>query len=209
MAPVARQAPDDPPPWLPGPARAVVTGAGTAAGMRRLGWGIVVLAVLALAVLVGRGGSRPKDPYLVDSPPPPTTAARPAARIPGFTEEAMHPATAPARCVAVADTDVLRQKGLMGRTDLAGYDGMAFVFDADTTDSFYMRNTPLPLTVAFFDSAGVLVASRDMVPCPDREGCPLYSADRPYRLALEVKRGDLKRLGLARGSVVSFGGSCP
>jgi len=182
---------------------------------RRLGWAAAAILVLALTVFVGRGGSRPKDPYLADGSTatsgssgsaPPSAAAGP--HIPGFGEERLRVVGGRSACVAVADTDAQRARGLMERTDLAGADGMVFVFPADTTERFYMRNTPLPLTIAWFDAANVLVAQADMAPCPDRDGCPTFSAGQPYRTALEVPRGGLARLGLARGSAISLGGPC-
>lgn len=113
-------------------------------------------------------------------------------------------------CALEADDGDERAQGLMGREDLAGYDGMLFVFDADTTGRFYMRNTPLALSIAFFTADGEWLAALDMEPCGNREDCPTYGPDAPYRLALEVPRGDLPRLGLDRaGSTLQVGGRCP
>jgi uncharacterized membrane protein (UPF0127 family) len=96
----------------------------------------------------------------------------------------------------------------MGRGDLGGFDAMVFRFDADTTGSFYMRNTPLPLSIAWFDRNGVFVSSADMEPCPDRAGCPDYTAAAPYRLAVEVPKGGLGALGIDAGSSLMVGGGC-
>jgi uncharacterized protein len=96
----------------------------------------------------------------------------------------------------------------MGRRDLAGFDGMLFRFDADTTSAFYMRNVPVPLSIAWFDAEGRFVSATDMAPCPDQEGCPTYPPPAPYRVALEVLQGGLGRLGIGPGSTMSVGGPC-
>src|SRR3990170_619340 len=52
--------------------------------------------------------------------------------------------------VEIADTPELRGKGLMGREDLGDDEGMAFLFFEDTTSGFYMKDTLIPLSIAFF-----------------------------------------------------------
>lgn len=104
------------------------------------------------------------------------------------------------RCVLVAATAELRQRGLMEVADLAGYDGMLFSFPEDTSGSFWMSNTHLPLTIAFVDRDGGVVSTVDMDPCPDGVDCPFYGPDGPYRWALEVPQGNLADLGLVEGA---------
>jgi uncharacterized membrane protein (UPF0127 family) len=177
----------------------------TEAGVRRLRWIIVALVVLAVAVFIGRGGSRPADPVLVDG------SLAPSGRISGFGEAVATLATAAGPrqlCVAVADTPVQRATGLMGRTDLAGYDGMLFRFTGPSQATFYMRNTPLPLGIAWFDAAGRFVSSAQMEPCPDRDGCPTYGATGPYTMALEVPATAFAGLGAGPGSTLTVGGPC-
>jgi uncharacterized protein len=114
-------------------------------------------------------------------------------------------------CVLTAESDEQRGRGLMEVTDLAGYAGMLFVFDEDSTGQFYMRNTVMPLSIAWFDAAGELVATEDMEPCPDSvANCPLYPEEPPdpYRFALEVPQGELGTLGIEEGSVLRVGGDC-
>jgi uncharacterized membrane protein (UPF0127 family) len=107
-------------------------------------------------------------------------------------------------CLLLAATEAQRNRGLMQVTDptLGGFDGMLFRFDNDSTDQFYMRNTPMPLSIAFIAADGNVVSTTDMAPCPDRPGCPLYSAAAPYRTAIEVPQGQLRRLGIDTGSKV-------
>lgn len=96
--------------------------------------------------------------------------------------------------VLVADTSDERSQGLMGKDDLGGYDGMLFEFPSDTQGGFWMKDTLIPLSIAFFDSSGRVVDFFDMEPCPpETTTCPSYRPDSPYRRALEVPKGDLPR----------------
>jgi len=117
------------------------------------------------------------------------------------------------RCVLVADTDPLRQLGLMGVTDATagGYDGMLFVFSDPTTGSFWMKDTLVPLSIAFLDPSGAFISRADMVPCPvGTSTCPLTGASAPYVFAIEVPAGSLETFGLTQGAVLdrSFGSDC-
>jgi hypothetical protein len=114
-------------------------------------------------------------------------------------------------CVWLADDEASRERGLMGVSDsgLGGRPGMLFRFPADTTTAFWMKDTLLPLSIAWFDADGAFVSSTDMPPCPAGTGtCPSYPAARPYRLALEVPLGGLEPLGLETGSSLRAGGAC-
>lgn len=92
--------------------------------------------------------------------------------------------------VAVAETPDQRAQGLMGVTDLGGLDGMLFVFPTDTEGGFWMKNTLIPLDIAFFDAAGMLVDRLAMEPCT-ADPCPSYRPGGAYRYALEAPEGDL------------------
>jgi uncharacterized membrane protein (UPF0127 family) len=107
-------------------------------------------------------------------------------------------------CVWLAETSDQRQRGLMQVTSLGGADGMLFRFGADHSGSFWMKDTVLPLSIAFFAGDGAFVSATDMEPCPPAsESCPLYQADGPYSDALEVVQGDLASLGVGPGSRLS------
>lgn len=101
-------------------------------------------------------------------------------------------------CVLTASTNEQRARGLMEVTDveLGGYDGMLFEYPEEVEGSFWMRNTPLPLSIAYFDSMGKLVSIANMEPCGDSEGCPSYPAEGPFRFALEVPQGALADSGV-------------
>ena len=92
--------------------------------------------------------------------------------------------------VAVANTPETRTQGLMGVTELGGLDGMLFVFEADSESGFWMRDTLIPLDIAFFAFDRIFVDKLTMVPCTT-DDCPLYHATGPYRYAIEAPEGDL------------------
>lgn len=104
-------------------------------------------------------------------------------------------------CVLVADTEERRAHGLMGVTDLGEYDGMVFVYTSDTAGAFWMKDTVMPLSIAWFKADGSFVSASDMEPCQrDDMLCPLYSPTGTYRYALEVPKGGLAKLGIAAGA---------
>jgi uncharacterized protein len=113
-------------------------------------------------------------------------------------------------CVLVADDEPKRERGLMDVDSLGGYDGMLFRFGSPTKAQFYMFQTRLPLSIAFFADGGKFVSSTDMPPCTaSRPGdCPLYDAAAPYLDALEVPMGGLAALGIGAGSSIATGPAC-
>jgi hypothetical protein len=94
-------------------------------------------------------------------------------------------------------------------TDLQGYPGMVFRYSADSTGGYYMRNTPMPLSIAWFAADGSFVSSADMAPCEDRSDCPTYGASGAYRIAFEVPQGDLAAMGIGPGAKLELTGACP
>lgn len=176
-----------------------------------------VLAVAGAWVFVLRGADGPADPVLgapVD-PSSPLAAPGDPGRVPleGFGEVAV--TVAPqgggdllAWCLLAAINAQQRARGLMEVTDLQGYSGMAFVYDDDVANGFYMRNTPTPLSIAWVAADGEVVAIADMEPCEDRAGCPTYAPEGRYRYAIEVFQGDLPELGITEGATVTVGGRC-
>lgn len=91
---------------------------------------------------------------------------------------------------------------------LRGHDGMVFIFAQERQIGFWMRNTPMPLSVAYHDGRGRFVSMADMEPCIDRATCPVYRPARSYRFAVEVVRGGLDHLGIEPGAVLRPGGGC-
>ena len=171
---------------------------------RALWWVLAALLLVGGLVFVTNGANRPEDPVLQGA-----AGGRQAVQGFGAIAFRLDKMASARRCALLAETTPQRARGLMGRTDLAGYDGMLFVFDEDTESAFYMLNTPLPLSIAWFDSSGRFVSATDMEPCLQGPDCPLYSAEGPYRFALEVPKGGLEALGIGPGSVIEIGGDCP
>ena len=105
--------------------------------------------------------------------------------------------------VEIADTPSLRSVGLMYRKDVPYSYGMFFVFDEDTTSGFWMKNTYIPLEIAFIDRNGVIFEIKKMKPCL-QEPCEVYYSSRPYRYALEVKDGFFERHRIGVGCKVKL-----
>lgn len=108
--------------------------------------------------------------------------------------------------VEVADSPDERAIGLMGRTDLAAGTGMAFLFDRPEAVRFWMKDTLIPLSIAFWDASGTIVAILEMVPCA-ADPCPTYGPDVPVVGALEVEAGALSAAGVAVGDLVVLVGA--
>lgn len=107
--------------------------------------------------------------------------------------------------VLIADSARERVRGLMGVLDLVGYVGMVFVWTEQVEVSFWMRDTPMPLSIAFIDSGGMLVSTADMEPCLDRTvTCQSYGAAGPYSTALEVPQGTLGDIGVETEATMVF-----
>lgn len=87
--------------------------------------------------------------------------------------------------VEIADTDAERQRGLMERTALGENRGMLFVFENETTLSFWMKNTLIPLSVAYMDSEGRIIDIQDMEPLDETS----HPSAEPAQYALEVNQG--------------------
>lgn len=98
----------------------------------------------------------------------------------------------------VAASDRHRQLGLMNRQTMPAQRGMLFVFPQDNTHCMWMRNTLLPLSVAFIDAEGRIINIEDMAPQTEDNHC----ARRPARYALEMNRGWFAQRGLAAGGQV-------
>jgi len=94
--------------------------------------------------------------------------------------------------VEIADTPRERARGLMGRTILHADDGMLFVFKQAGRHCFWMRDTPLPLSIAFIDAAGRIASLADMQPRSETRHCPGVD----IRYALEVRQGEFMRRGI-------------
>ena len=100
----------------------------------------------------------------------------------------------------VADTTEKISVGLSRRSSLPQDGGMLFIFDKTVTYPFWMRDTYIPLSIAFISEEGVIVDIQDMDPLSERSHYPAQS----YRYALEVNQGFFQRNGIGVGSRVEF-----
>ena len=154
----------------------------------------LVSALLALPVLTGCGeaGGTGADGVATDQPVPITVGqeVRTAQiRIGGVEVTA-----------EIADNEELRGKGLMNRDSLAEDHGMLFVYGAAQVRSFWMRNTRIPLDIAFIDSNGVIINIEQMEPQSDEN----YYSQGPMMYALEMDRGWFEANGVGPGDRLEF-----
>jgi hypothetical protein len=103
--------------------------------------------------------------------------------------------------VEIARTPAQRQLGLMYRKSLPGGNGMLFIGDADTRQSFTMKNTLIPLDIIFISSDKSIVGCVENAR-PLTEGP--YATEQPSRYVLEVNAGFCKKHGIAAGDKVIF-----
>lgn len=101
----------------------------------------------------------------------------------------------------IADSPEKQQQGLMNRTSLPECSGMVFVFFEETTGSFWMKDTLIPLSIAFFDVDGKIVRILDMEPC-EADPCPVYDPQASYVGALEVNQGAFDKWGIEEGDSI-------
>ncbi len=149
------------------------TGRGITASAHRRIWRMAALAWLALVPAYG--------------------AAQDAAqRLPAATITAgMHLIRA-----EVARTPEQRAIGLMHRQSLGSNDGMLFVFEQPGVQCFWMKNTLIPLSIAFLADDGSIVNIADMQP----QSLDSHCSDKPVRMALEMNQGWFARKGIKPGT---------
>jgi uncharacterized protein len=96
----------------------------------------------------------------------------------------------------VANTTASRSQGLMLRKSMAQGSGMLFLFDQSAGHCMWMKNTLIPLSVAFIDARGEIVNIADMQPLDETTHC----AARPVPYALEMNQGWFKQRGISAGT---------
>lgn len=95
----------------------------------------------------------------------------------------------------VAQTDRQREIGLMHRTSMGTNEGMIFVFERAGVQCFWMKNTLLPLSVAFIDEDGTIVNLDEMKPETEDTHC----STKPVRHVLEMNKGWFSKRGIKPG----------
>ena len=140
------------------------------------------LVKLGLALVLGLHLTAHAQPSAADQPNPTLPMVRIQA---GFhmimAEVALDPAT--------------HAKGLMYREKLGINQGMLFIFDRKAQRCFWMRNTLLPLSIAFLDDDGTIVNIEHMAPKTEDSHCPA----KPIRFALEMEKGWFAKKGIGPG----------
>jgi uncharacterized protein len=109
-----------------------------------------------------------------------------------------HSGEATTIAVELADTPAEREQGLMGRTSLPADAGMVFVYPEDHAGPFWMKDTLIRLSIAFYAADGQILRILDMPPC-QADPCPRYDPEVPYRGALEVNEGAFADWGITEG----------
>ena len=164
---------------------------------------LVVLAVLLISGCSGDdgvssgGGSAPRKRLVVHrslTPPLPKNFSTVTINASGSEEVDVR--------VEIADEPAEQSQGLMNRTALGEDRGMLFVFDSEATLSFWMRNTLIPLSVAYIDSEGRIVDIQKMEPLDDEP--PQYVSAKPAQYALEVNQGFFEERGVEVGDTTEL-----
>jgi uncharacterized membrane protein (UPF0127 family) len=194
----------DPPTQTPTPARArPVLLAG---GLALVAAGVAVLAwVLASAAGLVGGGDDPA----MDTPRTlelqgggtPTTAAGAGAPTVAYRLEPVGGGRPVTVRLEVAADPAARNRGLMGRPKVPQGTGMVFLYPRDVTEAFWMKDTLVPLSIAFVAADGRVVSVAAMTPCA-ADPCPTYPPAGPYRYAVELPGGALAAAGVGKGARV-------
>jgi uncharacterized membrane protein (UPF0127 family) len=154
----------------------------------------LVVGLLALGAFVACGdANRPETATL--APGPSTTIARLAE----LTFEASDGSTA-VLTVEIADTPQALQRGLMSRDSLPEDQGMLFDLGYESQAPLWMKDTSIPLSVAFISADGVILNIQDMQPFSEE----LHRSPEPYWFAVEVNQGWFERHGVGEGGSVQL-----
>ena len=102
--------------------------------------------------------------------------------------------------VEIADDPAERTRGLMFRESLPEDAGMLFVHEDDTEAGFWMKDTAVPLSIAFVSAAGVILHIEDMEPLTVK----LHYSPQPFRYAVEANRGWFARNGIGVGDTLQL-----
>ena len=95
----------------------------------------------------------------------------------------------------LAVTSIQQATGMMWRTEMPGNEGMLFVNQDDQVRCFWMKNTLVPLTIAYLTADGTIINLADMQPRDEQTHC----SARPARFALEMRQGWFAKRGIEAG----------
>ena len=156
---------------------------------------------LGLAALLLTGGCEKEKPVLPPNttvPNPPATAENSQAQ-PRLKTLKLYLGAAELT-VEIADENLERQAGMMHRTTMPKNEGMLFVFPYPHQSGFWMKNTTVPLSIAYIDRASRVIEIYDLHP-GDEEAVESRSARVQY--ALEVNQGWFAKNGIQPGTVLA------
>ena len=170
---------------------------------------LTILVIAALLLLAGCGGSQGGDQSAKAGQK--TGAATTTSTTASGTSSALSTMTIDASGgekvkmeVEVADTPAEQEKGLMFRKSLGKDRGMLFVFPDEQVRSFWMKNTLIPLSIAYIDSKGRIIDLQEMKALDDQP--PHYVSAKPARYALEANKGFFEEHGVKVGDRVKLPG---
>lgn len=103
--------------------------------------------------------------------------------------------------VELALTPAQMARGLQRRRSLPPDEGMLFIYSQPVRSEFWMKDTLIPLSIAFIDGEGRILDIQEMVP---DDGSRRYRCPLPYRYALEMNRGWFKKNGVRVGEKVNL-----
>lgn len=161
----------------------------------------VVSALLVATAACSNGADVAGDPSAT-APSATATPATPTAT-PGVLDEVVVEFDGARVTAEVADTAEERRRGLMGREELAPDAGMLFLFEGPSSGGFWMKDTLVPLSIAFLRSVDGsrfrVVSILEMEPC-EADPCPTYDPETTYDAALEVDQGWFAEAGVEVGA---------
>ena len=183
------------PPAPPPPTRARV--GLLAGGLVLVAAGVAVLAWLLASAAGLVGGDNP--PAMTD----PRAATTSAGAAPATVAYRLEPPAGAPRTVRleVAADPAARARGLMGRRQVPEGTGMVFLYPEDVAEAYWMKNTLVPLSIAFVAADGQVVSVAEMTPCA-ADPCPRYTPAGPYRYAVELAAGSFGDAGVGAGARV-------
>jgi uncharacterized membrane protein (UPF0127 family) len=108
--------------------------------------------------------------------------------------------------VKIAADSLTKETGFMFVDHLDEDKGMFFVYKADVSYGFWMKNCLIALDMIFVDADMNVVSVINNAPACKTASCTIYHADQPYRYVLEINGGIAEKLGIKKGQKVSVEG---
>jgi uncharacterized protein len=158
----------------------------------------VALVAWVLASAAGLVGSDDQPTTVHQATPTTVAGAEPATVAYRLEPAGREPVTVR---LEVAADPAARTRGLMGRREVPEGTGMVFLYPTDVAESYWMKNTLVPLSIAFVAADGRVVSVAEMTPCKT-DPCPSYAPAGPYRYAVELAGGAFEAAGVGAGSKV-------